>query len=181
VPLNGLHAGTLFDQHRGRVVAQIVRREAFDAGLWPCHDCDAGRRGTSASVSHDFSTEVHRDGDAIVILVRGEVDIATAERLRDAIEPHLGPQQTIVLDMSGVEFMDSACLAVLVQARGTLTADGGSLTLRNPSRAAHRLLTVLGLEGLLQADTDEHGDSNRPTTRLRALPPGNRNHGARPL
>jgi anti-anti-sigma factor len=50
--------------------------------------------------------------------------------------------------------MDSACLNVLVQARGTLTADGGSLFLRNPSLAAHRVLTVSGLEDLLQTDAD---------------------------
>ncbi len=89
----------------------------------------------------DFSTEVAQEGDATVILVRGEIDMATCERLRDAIEPHLGPQQTIVLDLSGVRFMDSSCLHVLLQARGTLTADGGSLVLRNPSNAAHLLLT----------------------------------------
>jgi anti-anti-sigma factor len=80
--------------------------------------------------------------------------VATCERLRDAIEPHLGPQQTLILDLSGVEFMDSSCLKVLVQARGTLTADGGSLALRNPSLAAHRLLTMTGLEDLLQPDAD---------------------------
>ena len=70
-----------------------------------------------------FSTTVSRDGDATVISVAGEIDVATCERLRDAIEPHLGPQQTIILDLSGVEFMDSASLKVLVHARGTLTAD----------------------------------------------------------
>ena len=101
-----------------------------------------------------FSTAVAREGDATLIYVRGEIDIATCERLRDAIEPHLGPQQTIVLDLSGVEFMDSSCLKLLVQARGTLTADGGSLFLRNPSREAHRLVTMGGLEDLLQADAD---------------------------
>ena len=85
-----------------------------------------------------FSTTVTRDGDATLILVTGEIDIATCERLRDAIEPHLGPQQTIILDLSGVEFMDSSSIHVLVQARGALTADGGSLFLRNPSVAAHR-------------------------------------------
>jgi anti-sigma B factor antagonist len=97
-----------------------------------------------------FSTKVVRDGDATLIYVTGEIDTATCARLRDAIEPHLGPQQTIILDLSGVAFMDSACLHVLVQARGTLTADGGSLFLRNPSKAAHRLLTISGLEDLLQ-------------------------------
>jgi STAS domain len=54
----------------------------------------------------------------------------------------MGPEQAIVLDLSGVEFMDSACVKVLVQARGKLTQDGGSLIPRNPSPVAHRLLTI---------------------------------------
>ncbi len=105
-----------------------------------------------------FSTTVTRDGGATLISVTGEIDIATCERLRDAIEPHLGPQQTIILDLSGVKFMDSSFLNVLVQARGTLTADGGSLFLRNPSIAAHQLITINGLEDLLQTDADTHRD-----------------------
>ena len=107
-------------------------------------------------MADEFSTEVIQDGDATVIHVRGEIDLATCERLRDAIEPHLGPQQTIILDLSGVGFMDSSCLGVLMQARGTLTADGGSLVLRNPSEAAHRLLTLAGAQHLLQVDADQH-------------------------
>ena len=58
--------------------------------------------------------------------------------------------------------MDSACLGVLMQARGTLTADGGSLILRNPSVAARQLLTAAQAQDLLQIDADEHPriDSN---------------------
>ena len=89
-------------------------------------------------MADSFSTEVAQVGDETIIHVRGEIDVATCERLRDTIEPHLGPQQAIVLDLSEVEFMDSSCLRVLQQARGTLTADGGSLFLRNPSRVAWR-------------------------------------------
>jgi anti-anti-sigma factor len=103
----------------------------------------------------DFSTEVAQEGDATVIHVHGEIDMATCGRLRDVIEPHLGPQQTIVLDLSGVRFMDSSCISVLLQARGTLTADGGSLVLRNPSRAAHLLLTTARVQHLLGTDADE--------------------------
>jgi len=108
-----------------------------------------------------LSTEVGRDADgAIVIHVRGELDIATCERLRDAIEPHLGPRQTIVLDLSDVDFMDSASLHVLEQARGTLTADGGSLILRNPSQAARRLLTAAGATELLEQDAEQQASSD---------------------
>lgn len=107
-------------------------------------------------MADDFSTEVAREGDATVIHVRGEIDLATCERLRDVLEPHLGPAQTIVLDLSGVEFMDSSCLKVLVQARGRLTSDGGSLVLRNPSDAARLVLTASQAEDLMEADAEAH-------------------------
>ncbi len=112
-------------------------------------------------MAEDFSTEVNATDEATVIHVRGEIDMATAGRLRDVIEPHMGPKQTIILDLSEVEFMDSSCLKVLVQARGRLSENGGSLILRNPSRAAHRVLTVAGASDLLETDARDHpSDSN---------------------
>jgi anti-anti-sigma factor len=104
-----------------------------------------------------LATDVRAENGAIVIYVSGEIDLHTCERLRDAIEPHMGPTQMIVLDLSGVRFMDSSALHVLEQARGTLTADGGSLMLRNPSRAAHRLLTLARAEGLLIEERRDQG------------------------
>lgn len=121
-----------------------------------------------------FSTKVVRDDDATVIYVQGEIDIASAGRLRDAIEPHMSPDQTIVLDLSGVEFMDSSCLDVLVKARGRLTRDGGSLILRNPSPLAHRVLTVLGVEFILSEDADEHPDGGKLARTDSALAPSSR-------
>jgi anti-sigma B factor antagonist len=93
------------------------------------------------------------DGEQIVAHVTGEIDIATCERLRDAIEPHLGTGQRLVLDLSAVTFMDSSCLGVLEQARTTLTSDGGSLILRNPSSVATRLLTMGGMTALFDIET----------------------------
>jgi anti-anti-sigma factor len=103
-------------------------------------------------VEQGLSTEDARVDGATVIYVRGEIDMTTCERLRDAIEPHLGPQQTIVLDLSGVQFTDSSLLHILEQARSTLTADGGSLTVRNPSQAARVLLTAGRATELLEED-----------------------------
>ena len=107
-----------------------------------------------------FSTKVVQSLDGTVIYVQGEIDIETAERLRDAIEPHMGPRQTIVLDLSGVQFMDSSCLTVLVQARGALTKDGGSLVLRNPSQMARRVLSITGIEFILAEDAKDHPHSD---------------------
>ena len=103
-----------------------------------------------------FSTKVVDSDDGPTIYVQGEIDMTVAGRLRDAIEPHMGPRQTIILDFSGVDFVDSSCINVLVQARGSLTKDGGSLILRNPSRVTHKVLTLCGVEFILAEDAESH-------------------------
>ncbi len=125
----------------------------------PVVDDDPARAESDVEAA-DFTVVVTEDGGQTIARITGEIDIATCERLRDAIEPHLGPQQNLVLDFSEVEFMDSSCLSVLIQARGTLTVDGGSLVLRNPSVVARRLLTAAKAQDLLQADADEHPGAN---------------------
>lgn len=100
----------------------------------------------------EFTVVVAEESGQTVAHVTGEIDIATCERLRDAIEPHLGRGQRVVLDLSGVRFMDSSCLRVLLQAHTTLTGDGGSLILRNPSDVAQRLLSLSGLTELFDIE-----------------------------
>ena len=109
-------------------------------------------------MAEPLETEVVEGAVGTVIHVRGEIDIDTAGRLRDAIEPHLGPRQTVVLDLSDVRYMDSSCLNLLVQARGRLSGDGGSLVLRNPSAAARRVLTAGRMEALLEAEAAERAE-----------------------
>ena len=87
--------------------------------------------------------------DAAGALLGVESFPATAAGYRD-------PAQTIVMDLSGVAFMDSSCLQVLVQARGRPTVDGGSLVLRNPSNAARLVLTATQAEDLIEADAEAH-------------------------
>jgi anti-anti-sigma factor len=111
-------------------------------------------------MGRDFSVEVIEESGATVAHVRGDVDMATCERLRDAIEPYLGPRQNVILDLAEVAFMDSSMLNLLVQARGRLTQDGGSLVLRNPSDAARRLLTIGEMSDLLEAEGERSAEEN---------------------
>lgn len=108
--------------------------------------------GTTRSSAIDLNVDVVVGRHETIAFVTGEVDMATCERLRDAIEPLLGPNQRVVLDLSGVQFMDSTCLAVLLKARTKLSADGGSLILRNPSKAARTVLSAAGLTALLDIE-----------------------------
>ena len=84
-------------------------------------------------------------GHEVVGFVNGEADRATCGDLRTALAPYVRRNQRVALDLSGVTFMDSSCLGVLREARMQLADAGGSLVLRNPSKASHRLIAAAGL------------------------------------
>lgn len=111
------------------------------------------------SSSH-LIVRVSTEADAVVIHVEGEVDMTAMEQLRDSVEPFLGPQQTIVMDLSQITFADSTLIKVLVKARGELTAAGGSLLLRNPSTNARRLLTFAELDTLIQDEAHRQNEGS---------------------
>jgi len=93
-----------------------------------------------------------------VIALRGEIDMASLDDLQGAVEPHLAPGQTVVLDLSDVTFADSTLLKVLVQARGKANDIGGALLVRNPSDQLRKLLSIGDLDGLVQAEVDRQND-----------------------
>lgn len=82
-----------------------------------------------------------------VISVVGEVDASSVGRLVAALRPV--PDGDVIVDLSGVTFLDSSGLRVLVEAHHDAQANGGSLLLRRPASVVRRLLEVSGLLGHL--------------------------------
>jgi anti-anti-sigma factor len=77
-------------------------------------------RGDGRSApAHAFDIERRQAPGAIRIVVRGEVDIATAPHLRAAVAGASRDGHLVVLDLAGVTFMDSAGLHALVGAHAT--------------------------------------------------------------
>jgi anti-sigma B factor antagonist len=93
----------------------------------------------------DLSTRGY--GDHAVVSVGGEVDLETATRLGDAalaalrdVSPHL------VLDLSGVTFMDSTGLKVLLSIQRRADLAGGSFALAGVGRTVAKVLALTGLD-----------------------------------
>ncbi len=84
--------------------------------------------------------ETTRIGSHDVIVAAGEIDLASAPRLESSIEQFAG--QEVVLDLRGVEFMDSAGLKVLLNQRSRLEDSGGALRLVVGQGAVIRLLEL---------------------------------------
>lgn len=87
------------------------------------------------------------------MVLGGEVDAHTAPELAAHLDPLPGDAGTdVVLDLGGVDFIDSSGLRVLVEANRTATEADRRLVLRSPSPAVQRLLEISGLTGHLHVE-----------------------------
>lgn len=94
-----------------------------------------------------FAVEEERVADVPVVRVTGEIDVATAPELRGHLVDHEGADEAVVVvDLSGVTFLDSTALGVLVGSYRRLTDGGGSLRL---VVTEPRILKVLEITDLL--------------------------------
>jgi len=92
-------------------------------------------------------------GNPSVLRVQGEIDLATADQLGEALTQALSASQTVVVDMAGVTFIDGAGLRAIVQAAESMNGRA-PLTLVNAPRVAW-LLKVLGLSDIGSLDVQE--------------------------
>ena len=90
-----------------------------------------------------------------LIPVCGEIDIASAPRLLSRIDSVLLRGRPVVLDLESVSFMDAAGFRVLIRAAQLATGLGTTLTLRRPSKAVTRLISLLGTPAGLTLDFGE--------------------------
>jgi anti-anti-sigma factor len=92
-----------------------------------------------------------RAGDAEMIFLVGELDLAAAPELRrrltSAVESSTATQ--ITLDLSGVSFLDAGCTGVIVAAAEAAADRGRQLRVDGLSGIAERVFEVLGLEPMV--------------------------------
>jgi anti-sigma B factor antagonist len=73
--------------------------------------------------------------------LNGELDMATAEDLSQLLRTAVLECRPVVLDFSGVSFMDSSGLRALLQAAGLLSGNG-SMVILNPPAQVRRVLDI---------------------------------------
>ncbi|MBG0833076.1 STAS domain-containing protein [Planomonospora sp. ID67723] len=90
-------------------------------------------------ISHE-SPAVHR--------VSGEIDISTAPVLHARLQSALTAGGRLLVDLSGVTFMDARGLGTLVAVNNTARELGGTVQLIGVPAAVRRLLRLTGLNRL---------------------------------
>jgi anti-sigma B factor antagonist len=94
--------------------------------------------------AREFMVDVYRDGEAVVVAPRGELDLATVGRLRDELA-RPASAALLVLDLRGLSFMDSSGLALVVEQQRRAEAGGGDFRVVPGSGSVRRLFEVTGV------------------------------------
>ncbi len=95
----------------------------------------------------DLDLVTREEAGHTVLEVSGEVDVHTAPVLRSrALELIDAGRHRMVVDVGGVEFLDSSGLGVLVEIQGRLRDAGGTLALARPADRIRKLFVLTGLD-----------------------------------
>ena len=125
-------AGSSGDRHP-------IRDRAYDSSDRPVHADMLERRVPEPL----FSME---PVDAcVVVTVQGELDVTSSQQFDECLAEASSSSDRMILDLSGVDFMDTSALAVIVGHWKKLEAAGGSLALAG---ARYRYTKTLWITGL---------------------------------
>ena len=87
-----------------------------------------------------------QEGERVVVELEGELDMANAPLLQEAIEnKELAAAKTVVLDLQGLTFLDSTGLRIILAAREQCWRRGQEFAVTPGSQQVQRLLSVTGV------------------------------------
>jgi anti-sigma B factor antagonist len=94
-----------------------------------------------------FSTDLStRSGDGYaVVALRGELDLADAGVVAAELAAVAARQPRIIVDLAGLDFIDSSGVAALARGRRQAWQAGGDLILAAPQRRVTRVLAIIRL------------------------------------
>ena len=85
-----------------------------------------------------------------VVALAGESDVYTYDQLRGALQDEAAKGvPLLVIDLSGLEFMDSTGVQVLLDIRVMMNDRGGKLALAAPQNTVARVLNLVGADQLI--------------------------------
>ncbi len=100
----------------------------------------------------------------VVVTLDGALDVVDAARVAAALAEAAACGRELIVDMTGLVFIDSSGVAALLHARKQARVTGGEVLLVAPQRQVLRYLTLTGLTDVFRvcASVDEAAGGSRP-------------------
>lgn len=107
-------------------------------------------------MENEFRVDVRDQGEAAILVIQGELDLASSSTLEEELDRVRGSRELVILDLRELEFMDSTGLSVLVKAHQRAEEVGKRFGLVRGRPQVQRLLTLTGVAGRIEmADSPE--------------------------
>ncbi len=99
------------------------------------------------SSSSQLSLEVQREGDAAIVVVRGDIDLSTLSKATAALDGARAGARSVVIDLREVGFMDTSGLRLIIEEQRRAAATGYRFAVIRGSARVQRLFEIAGLSG----------------------------------
>jgi len=97
-------------------------------------------------VEDQLDISIRREGDRVVVAMDGELDMASAPRLEEAVQSsELELDTTVVLDLQRLQFIDSTGLRAILSLRERCDERGQQFAVTRGSPQVQRLLDITGV------------------------------------
>jgi anti-anti-sigma factor len=97
----------------------------------------------------ELKIRVSRDGNTATVVATGEIDLSTVDELRSAVTGAAEDVEQLLLDLTDVEFIDSAGLGGLLELRSTLRSRNVTLEISAGEGPVRQAMEITGLSELL--------------------------------
>lgn len=107
-----------------------------------------------------YRFEVRRRDRLLVVRLLGEIDHHSALSLREDLDELILRERParLVLDLSGIEFMDSSGLGLLMGRYRLMQEIGGVMAIAAPNPAVLRILRLAGMERFMEIGEAPRGE-----------------------
>ncbi|RST74037.1 STAS domain-containing protein [Siminovitchia acidinfaciens] len=106
----------------------------------------------------NVSIEVKEKDNVSYVTLAGEIDAYTAPKVRDELmEAAKGDDVKLIIDLSGVNYMDSTGLGVFVGLFKQLRSNNGDMKLTGMTERLQRLFDITGLADVMDINTEVEG------------------------
>jgi anti-sigma B factor antagonist len=105
-----------------------------------------GSPPTIQRVATELSINRRDEAGGVVLALSGELDVVSAPALEQHLNEALSePGAHVTLDLSDLQFVDSAGVSVLIKAKQDAESNGRTLVLGRPTKQVHRVFALVGL------------------------------------
>lgn len=95
-----------------------------------------------------MTIKVYEENGKKIIAPEGKIDHVTVEEFEEKINELCGENDSLILDMAGVEYVSSAALRAILNANDQLSKKDG-LAIRNVNKKVMEILRITGFSNYL--------------------------------